>query len=300
MSPFADGNRFAIIFTEPKSWEEDLLILFNFLPDSIIPWVVGGLVLLALFALTVTLKAWRESKRSPYFFMRMQAGKKMQRYFAISVALVLLTAAASAYAWQAPEETAELVGVLKHAKPNSGDLDSSQDQEPAAEKPPETITINLTPVSDQEVAFSALEIIEAQEEPESAPVERAVEEVAAERPTITDSQLGNISFSLDISGGYQPINPGYQFVEGFYTLYATFSYQGMADGINWAWSWQRNGAQVEGGNQVWSYGQEGPGYIYFRPEEGFRSGEYTLAIWVNDVPQNQSSFIVGEGVAASN
>jgi len=274
--------------------------LFNFLPESIIPWLLGGLVLLALFALSVTVKSWRESKRSPYFFMRMQAGKKMQRYFVMSLAIILLAAAVSAYAWQAPEETPELVGVLKHAKPNPGALESSQEQEQVLEEAPEAITINLTPASDREVAFSAIDNIENQEEPGSVQVEQAVERAVSESPVADDSQLGNISFSLDISGNYQPINPSYQFVEGFYTLYATFSYKGMADGLNWAWSWQRNGAHVEGGSQVWSYGQEGPGYIYFRPEEGFRSGEYTLAIWVDEVLQNQSGFTVGEGVAASN
>jgi hypothetical protein len=230
----------------------------------------------------------------------MQAGKKMQRYLVMSFVLILLTAVVSAYAWQSPEETTELVGVLKHAKPNPEIFKATEVEEPAADDSPEAVIISLTPSSEREVAFSALDLVESQEEPQPVQEEVVVEQVVAENPVTADSQLDGISFSLDINGNYQAIDPGYQFTEGFYTLYATFAYRGMSDGLNWAWSWQRNGAEIEGGNQVWSYGQEGPGYIYFRPEEGFRSGEYSLAIWVADELQSQSGFTVASGVAASN
>jgi hypothetical protein len=272
--------------------------LQNFLPNSILPWLLGALLLLALFALSVTIKSWRETKRSPYFFLRMQAGKKMQRYLVASLVLILLTAAASAYAWQAPDETTPLVGILKHAKPNLEVMDASPKQESVDDDSPEAVTINLIPSSAREVDFSASDLLEA---PEAlAPLNETSAGVGLENAVTGDAQLGGIAFSLDISGNYNAIDPGYRFVEGFYTLYATFAYQGMADGMNWSWDWQRNGTQVDGGNQEWSYGEEGPGYIYFRPEDGFKSGEYSLAIWVDDELQNQASFTVAEGVAASN
>lgn len=273
-------------------------ILLNFLPDSIIPWLLGGLLMLALFALSVTIRSWRESKRSPYFFLRMQAGKKMQRYLVASLVLILMTAAASAYAWQAPEEITPLVGILKHAKPNLEVMATASKQESAADESPEAVTINLTPSLEREVDFSASDLLEAQEA--SAPLTESTGEVGPENSVTGDAQLGGIAFALDISGNYKAIDPGYRFVEGFYTLYATFAYQGMADGMNWSWEWQRNGAPVDGGNQEWSYGEDGPGYIYFRPEDGFKSGEYSLAIWVDDELQNQAGFTVAEGVAANN
>ena len=272
--------------------------MFDFLPNSIIPWLLGGLLLLVLFALSVTFKSWREAKRSPYFFMRMQAGKKMQRYLVVSFVLILMTVAASAYAWQDPEETVALVGVLKHAKPSLGTFDTAPEQESIVEEAPGAITISLTPVAVREVTISAVDLLENQEQPLA--VSETANQVESDVSGPVDAQLGNVSFSTDISGSYQAIDPGNRFLEGFYTLYATFSYQGMADGVNWSWSWLRNGAQIEGGSQVWNYGEEGPGYIFFRPEEGFRAGEYSLAIWVNEELQSQNGFTVAEGVAASN
>ncbi|MBK7180127.1 MAG: hypothetical protein IPH82_23580 [Chloroflexi bacterium] len=52
------------------------------------------------------------------------------------------------------------------------------------------------------------------------------------------------------------------------TLYATFDYSEMEDGMAWAWVWRHNGEVLEGGNELWDYGNEGPGFIYLSPEEG--------------------------------
>lgn len=273
--------------------------MLNFLPNSIIPWLLGGLLILALFTLSVTFKSWREAKRSPYFFLRMQAGKKMQRYMVASFALILLTAATSAYAWQTPDETVPLVGVLKHAKPILEVEDSAQEQEIESEQSPETITINLTPGSVPEIDnIAAGAVVNPLQQSESPP--ETYDQVVPESDLTGDTNLGDILFSLDIGGDYRAVDPAGRFVEGFYTLYATFSYQGMADGMSWTWVWQRNGDVIDGGNQVWNYGEEGPGYIYFRPEEGFKAGEYSVAIWVNGAQQNQAGFTVAEGIAATN
>ncbi|MFN2188095.1 MAG: hypothetical protein ACK2T3_04975 [Candidatus Promineifilaceae bacterium] len=281
--------------------------MFDFLPDSITPWLLGGLAILALFALSVTIKSWRESKRSPYFFLRMQAGKKMQRYLIMSTLLVLLAAVATAYAWQTPEESVEQVAVLKHAKPNPTIFTTEVEDEPVLDDAPETVNLNLTPPSERDTSFSVEDLVQAQDSSETA--EQAVESSPGElvsenpvgaEPSDGEAQLGGISFSLDVNDSYQAVNPSYQFGEGFYTLYATFSYAGMSDGLNWSWSWQRNGTEIEGGNQVWNYGQNGPGYIYFQPEDGFRAGNYSLAIWVDNELQSQSSFSISDGVAANN
>lgn len=96
-----------------------------------------------------------------------------------------------------------------------------------------------------------------------------------------NTELGTINFSTKIDDEYQAINPTNIFAVGSYTVFATFSYDGMADGMAWAWVWRHDGEVVEGGNELWAYGQDGPGYVYYNPEEGFRAGEYTLEVWVN-------------------
>jgi hypothetical protein len=255
--------------------------------------------LLALFTLSVTFKSWRDVKRSPYYFLRIQAGKKMQRYLVASLALILLTAGTSAYAWQVPKETQLLVGVLKHAKPSLDVDDIAPESAVEFEESPAAVNIDLTPASAREAApLGILLGVDPLEKPAGLP--ETYDQVSPESELADDTYLGDISFSLDIGDDYRAIDPVLRFVEGFYTVYATFAYQGMADGMSWSWTWQRNGDVIDGGNQVWNYGTSGPGYVYFKPEDGFKSGAYSLAIWVNGEIQNQAGFTVAEGIAASN
>ena len=74
----------------------------------------------------------------------------------------------------------------------------------------------------------------------------------------------------------------------------------MVDGMSWSWVWRRNGAVIDGGNQIWAYGDSGPGYVYLRPEEGFDLGEYSLEVWVNGEIMALSDFMVTDSVSASN
>ena len=70
--------------------------------------------------------------------------------------------------------------------------------------------------------------------------------------------------------------------------------------MTWSWVWRHNNQIIDGGNQLWSYGEDGPGYVYFQPEEGFQLGEYSLEVWVNDAMMAQSNFMVVDGITASN
>jgi hypothetical protein len=49
------------------------------------------------------IKAWRDMKRSPYFFLRRQAEKQLQSYAATSVVLVLVTAVSFPFIPAQPE-----------------------------------------------------------------------------------------------------------------------------------------------------------------------------------------------------
>ena len=64
--------------------------------------------------------------------------------------------------------------------------------------------------------------------------------------------------------------------------------------------WRRDGDVVEGGNEVWAYGQEGPGYIFFSPEEGFQAGQYSLDVWVNGELMAQSTAVMNNASISAN
>ena len=251
------------------------------LSGTITPWILGTLILLLLLALAVVFKSWREMKRSPYFFMRLQAEKRLQTYSFASLGLLAASIIFALYALRPAVDNTPLVAVLTNAKPVTEEVAALADS-----------TANTLAGVSPETAGTPQIVSTANEEPfflaEADSLVQAALELPQElnrfEPTAELNEataLGEISFSTKIDDDYLAVDPTNIFAVGSYTVYATFSYDGMEDGMVWSWVWRHNGEVVEGGNEVWEYGQDGPGYIYYNPENGFRAGLYTLEVWVN-------------------
>ncbi len=261
---------------------------------TITPWLLGTLLLLSFLVLFAALKNWREMKRSPYFFQRLQAGKRLQTYFSTSIVLFVIALGVAAYAWQEPVDITPRVAILTNSKPVKEDIRALLQESPVIE-----------PVT----AVDAAELSAAEGPTQFINVTDAFTPVKPELPTkynqfepsadLTEkTDLSALSFSTDVSENFEAINPRNIFAEGFYTIYATFAYDGMRDGMEWAWVWRHNGDVIDGGNELWAYGEDGPGYIYLGPEEGFSAGQYSLEVWVNEELLTTSTIVVN-GAAAS-
>jgi hypothetical protein len=275
---------------------EEILTSFS---GTITPLLLGTFLTLSLIALFAALKNWREMKRSPYFFQRLQAGKRLQSYLITSSLLFLITIGVTAYAWQDPQDNTPHMAILSHSKPDT-------EAHALAELPllAEAVDEEALSTFQLEDAENPGQLIVVADQPFTAAGVKLPEEFDRFEPTVElaeDSDLGTMAFSREITDDYEAINPQGIFPEGFYTLYATFSYEGLADGMVWSWVWRRNGEILEGGNEVWKYGADGPGYIYLNPEEGFDSGRYSLEVWVNGELMTQSTAVINSvGVTANN
>ena len=73
----------------------------------------------------------------------------------------------------------------------------------------------------------------------------------------------------------------------------------MIDGRAGAWVWRYNGEVIGGGNELWTYGEDGPGYIFLNPETGFGPGDYTLEIWINGELMAYSTAVKNTAAAAA-
>lgn len=270
---------------------------------TITPWILGTLALLLLFALFVSFKSWSEMKRSPYFFMRRQAEKRLQTYSIVSTTLVLVTAFTGAYLLRpATSDNLLRVAPIANAKPPSEEIQNLVDAAP-------TTTIELLTkegVSIDELAASQIEeddIFAANPSDLIQQILTLPDEFDRFAPTADlkeTTDIGTLLFSTKIDDEYEALNPETIFAEGNYTIYATFGYEEMQDGMVWSWVWRRDGEVVSGGNEVWVYGDEGPGYVFYNPEEGFSDGEYTLEVWVNGELFTQSDMLINTAAAAAN
>ncbi|WP_420641346.1 hypothetical protein [Candidatus Leptofilum sp.] len=238
-------------------------------------------------------------KRSPYFFMRLQAEKRLQTYSFASLGLLAAATLFAFYALRPPVDNTPLVAVLTNAKPVSEEVAALAIQDrTAVEFTPETaVTSQIISTSNDQLFLTDPDsLVQARLElPEQ--FDRFDPKVELDEATA----LGDISFSTKINDDYEAVDATNIFAVGSYTVYATFSYDGMADGMVWSWVWRHDGEVVAGGNEYWEHGTDGPGYIFYNPEEGFRAGEYTLEVWVNGEQLTRSNLrMTGSALSTGN
>jgi len=278
-------------------------ILAN-LSGTVSPWLMGTFFTLGLVASLAATKSWREMKRSPYFFQRLQAGKRLQTYLTASFALFFITMIVGFYSWQEPVDSSVRSAIISNSKPIPEIEEVEEEAFPSID---ETIVDESISTEDRDIALGLAEpnsqLITVLEQPLVATqltLPETYDRLSPEAELQDNSNLGTLTFSTEVTDEYDAVDPRQIFAEGFYTLYATFDYEGLEDGMVWSWVWRHNGNVVEGGNEVWAYGQEGPGYIFFNPEEGFQAGQYSLDVWVNGELMAQSSAVMNNASISAN
>lgn len=284
--------------------EEDLEEILGNLSGTVSPWLMGTFFTLGLVASIAAGKSWREMKRSPYFFQRLQAGKRLQTYLSASFALFVITMIVGFYAWQEPADSTVRSAIISNSKPIQ-ETEGTEQEEPLSTT--ETTIVDNSVSTATEFSLGLAEpnsqLITVGEQPLATTQISLPEDYDRFDPKVDlneDSNLGTLSFSTEVTDEYDAVEPRQIFAEGFYTLYATFDYEGLEDGMVWSWIWRHEGDILEGGNEVWVYGQEGPGYIFFNPDEGFQAGQYSLDIWVNGELMAQSSVVMNNASVSAN
>jgi len=265
------------------------------LSGTILPWLLGLLLVLGFMALLMSMKLWRDTKRSPYFFMRQQAARKMQSYLSVAVVMIVLSGAVGAYGWRTPEDPTIRMALLTRAKPATKEVQELLAQPPVAER----ATAEANTVTTRSGGIANVLLNSGDAATFSSELPAAYDQIEPTADLLPTTELGTIILSSTVTDEYKAINPTSIFGEGHYTLYATFDYKDMADGMAWAWVWRHNGDVIDGGNELWVYGDEGPGYIYLSPEEGFDEGQYTLEVWVNDELLGKASATMNDAAVSA-
>lgn len=279
-------------------WEEDYSsLILSIFEGAITVWILGTLFVLMLLALAIVVKSWREVKSSPYYFMRRQAERRLQTYSFASLGLIVATAVMALLTLQTPVEQKPLVAMLSNSKPASQEIRNLLQTAPVAPVITQAELSNYNYLTGIELFGEAIESRTQQ-------LLTLPEQYDQFQPTVelkADTNLTPLVFSTEIDSEFKAVNPKDVFSVGRYTLYATFDYDQMADGMVWSWVWRHEGEVIDGGNEMWAYGDDGPGYIYLNPEEGFRAGQYSLEVWVNGEMFHRSTVtMTGSALSSGN
>ncbi len=237
-------------------------MFFTTIGNSILSWILIALVATFAIAFLLTTKSWREARSSPYYFQRRQALQQMQSYSVVTLVLLVIAGIFLAYAYSPNVSVAPRTALLTNAKPSAITL-----RQAAA-------TAEPTPVQVNSQSFSTAAITEN-----------------------TDGKINNIVFASGINDNFEPVGARTVFGEGQFRLYATFDYEEMVDGTVWEYVWRHNGNVIDGNKEVWAHGEEGPGWVFLQPADGFAAGQYTLEVFVDGALQSQAQAEVSAGIA---
>jgi Tol biopolymer transport system component len=156
-------------------------------------------------------------------------------------------------------------------------------------------TATQTPTTEPTATSSPTPEVTATPEPtEEGTVES--EATAEPTPVAAEPKIGPITFALDATEDYQPIDPGDSFEGEVTEVHAIFEYSGFSPDYTWERVWYHDGTEVLRSEEPWS-GAESGVFDYFINAGGepLSPGEWVLELYVQDNILATGSFtIVGE------
>ncbi len=234
-------------------------------------WLLAGLGLLALARGVY----WVRAARGVRFF-RQRYQRLLRGWRWIGLALILEIAAwlvvpmlvrpASVPQTQAPAPPPTPLGLPPTPSPT-----------PTATAPPTpTITPTLAGTPTPHIPPPVLELFESTATPPP------------------EARFSPLTFTVGLDPEtFRPLRPGEVFQNPVGHMYALFSYDGMADGVQWTALWYRDGQLVHFESKPWDGGTGGWGYTDWNPEPAaWQPGVYTVYIFVGTELKAEGSFRV--------
>ncbi len=281
------------------------------MPDvlqTLIPFVVGGMLVLALGLFFVALWYFRRGRRDRYWRQRRSASVHGWQLFLISVTLMFVAAGVCLFSGLAsailegrnseatstsasillPSPTASTTPIYITATPDG--LESSPEPTAdvtATEPEPPTATSEDNPVSTPAIRVSPTRpaaTVTPTLRSSATPVATSHNSAPGITPLASDVippsglSLNIIAVDSEIGENMLPVDSRSLFAAGLNRVYFWVEYTGMVDGLAWERILIRDTEVVQGGAYLWSGGVEGSDVYFFGVSDGFEAGEYQIRV----------------------
>lgn len=109
----------------------------------------------------------------------------------------------------------------------------------------------------------------------------------------SDPALGKITFALDVTDTYEPVEPGILFPAGITEIHAVFDYSDMSADQVWERAWYLNDQEVSRRSDPWTGPKNGT-FDYFIDTGGdpLPAGDWILEIYVDGELRSLGVFII--------
>jgi hypothetical protein len=120
-----------------------------------------------------------------------------------------------------------------------------------------------------------------------------------EAQAAAEVEIGEITFALDVTPDYEPLDAGLFFTKGITEVHAVFEYSGMSPDYTWERVWYLNDKEIARVAEAWN-GPESGRFDYFVDNKGrpLPAGDWLLELYVEGELEAIGVFIIEEaGVA---
>lgn len=258
--------------------------------SSLIFWGCLAGLLIGIFFL---IKSYRDSKRSPYFFMREEAAIRMRR-LALVVVILLAIIVLLTTGLLKPREEVRLAEATLTMTPTSSPTPTSvpptatptpQPPTPTAQPisiPTYTVTSSPTPGIEASPTLTHTPRIKASPTPTHT-------RIPAAKTPAPEAAFGPVTFSRSITADNEPLRPGTVFPANTKRIYAFFEYSNMSNGVPWSQVWSWRGEEIVAESELWPWGTRGIAWIFHDiPGPGW----YEVRLYIGDRLARKATFRV--------
>ncbi len=286
------------------------------MPDilqAVIPYVVGGMFLLALILFLLALVYFRRGKRDRYWRLRRAASQHGWQLFLISLTLAFVASAVclfSGFASLILEGTASVPTATSMSSATPTRLAMSPTIQPATStstpepspgvtqsptSAPPTSTATATTRPSLTPGYTPPAVSDTPSGPTATPTatEFQVWPLPSDVTPLPEAEMTIVAVASAVSADLQPVNPDASLPAGTTRIYFWVAYRGLVDGVAWERILLRNGRAIQGGAFLWNGGAEGTSLHFFGDAAGFEPGEYEIRLSLSGVTVASRAVRVG-------
>lgn len=275
-----------------------------------IPYVVGGLLALALVLFLLSLHQLRRGRKGPYWRIRRQAGQRGGVLFLISMGLFGLALAIALVSGLTALALGRVGNLLRVSEPevvvSISETPTALTLAPTTTRtsapsatPRPTQTPTDSPTMTPRATSTATATPTITSTPTETPLPTATYETALHlyqpagaRRAADSALLRILSADTGVSVNQTPLEPRTAFDVGTRRIYLFFTFRDMEDGVAWTRILYREGAPLQGSTLLWSLGEEGSSYFFFGNADGYPAGHYDVQFLLGDDVMSEFSFDV--------
>jgi len=237
------------------------LDILSFLRTVIVLLIVG-----MVFAIWSGIKKLRTAKDIPYYKMRRQHLERGWQQILIGILLIGIGVVVWVFGKPAAYNLVEIT-VTPSITP-SPTITPTGTQVPSATLSP---TITLTPAESFTPTITPTPYV---------PLAIEAKFTGLVTPP-ANAIFTELTFAQGFNDRYRPVNPNTVFQNPVGHLYGLFSYDQMADGVQWTALWFRDGDLVYYETQIWQTGTGGCGFSDWDPDPNeWQPGDYQVQIFI--------------------